>query len=80
MAEDKKQELDLETLAEAVGGGKGNGQENKNNRSAQQSNQQGNNYNDIMQSNEIKGNSGNVKVGSPVVIKNVGGGNTFNIG
>jgi hypothetical protein len=33
-----------------------------------------------MQSNDIKGNSGNVKVGSPVVIKNVGGGNTFNIG
>ena len=78
MAEDKKQELDLETLAEAVGGG--NGQENKNSHSAQQSNQQGNNYNDIMQSNEIKGNSGNVKVGSPVVVKNVGGGNTFNIG
>jgi hypothetical protein len=76
----EKQELDMETLAEAVGGGKGNGQENKNSHSAQQSNQQGNNYNDIMQSNEIKGNSGNVKVGSPVVIKNVGGGNTFNIG
>ena len=80
MAEDKKQELDLETLAEAVGGGKGNGQENKNSHSAQQSNQQGSNYNDIMQSNDIKGNTGNVKVGSPVVIKNVGGGNTFNIG
>ena len=80
MAEDKRQELDWQTLSEAVGGAKRNDQKNNNQHSAQQSNQHGSNYNDIMQSNDIQGNTGNVKVGSPVVVKNVGGGNTFNIG
>ena len=62
-----RQELSDEAL-DNVAGGRAK-QNNKNNKGAQQNNQTGNNYNKIMQTNEIKNNTGNVNVGSPVSIE-----------
>ena len=62
-----RQELDDEAL-DNVAGGRAK-QNNSKNKGAQQNTQTGNNYTKIMQTNEIKNNSGNVKVGSPVSIE-----------
>ncbi len=77
MANSRKQELDMDTLAEAVGGAE---QNNKNKKGVQLSAQNGNNINDNIQTNNVHGNKGNVKIGGPVTIKHIGGGNTINIG
>ena len=64
----EKMELDFEEM-DNVTGGKSVKQNNKNKKSNQQNNVNGDNNNDVTQINYVKGNSGNVKVGSPVSIK-----------
>ena len=69
MKKQEKMEMDMRTLAQ-VSGGTDITQDNSNNSGAQQNAQGGSNYNDVIQNNYICNNSGNVQIGSPVVIKN----------
>lgn len=61
-----KYKLNANDLDAAVGGAK---QNNSNNNGQQMNNQEGDNYNEIIQQNNVEGNSGNVDIGSPIVVK-----------
>ena len=61
-----KEELNVEALGNVAGGRKTN---THNERSVLMTNQNGDNNIKIVQHNDIKGNSGNVKVGSPVTVE-----------
>ena len=79
MKAEKKQELELETLSQVAGGVENYQQDIQDNEGAQQNTQNGDNYNDITQVNTVDNNSGTVKIGSPVDIKNGGNNSTINI-
>lgn len=66
MEDSKKQELNLDDLSQAVGGAC---QNNSGNKGAQQNNQEGDNYNDNIQTNEVSGNKGNVTIYGPMSVK-----------
>ena len=79
MKEAKKQELEMETLSQVAGGVENYQQENQDNDGVQLNTQKGDVYNDITQVNTVDNNSGTVKIGSPVDIKNGGNNSIINI-
>lgn len=79
MKEAKKQELEMENLSQVAGGVENYQQENQDNDGVQLNTQKGDVYNDITQVNTVDNNSGTVKIGSPVDIKNGGNNSTINI-
>lgn len=75
----EKQELNFDELENVAGGARKNKtvsnntgtQQNSAEESAQQNNMNGDNINDIIQVNNVSGNSGNVEIKSPVTVKDV---------
>ena len=65
-----RQEVNESELNAIAGGAKQNQQGNSNDRGQQVNTQDGDVYNEIMQQNTVTENSGDVKIGSPVVSKN----------